>query len=143
MVQCFSWVLGVPTKDVYAGIGHCEPIHMDEAIAYFLTVGRALIPRELPDIPVTGYMLIEGIAVNDEPHMIGLNTTKIVDFSKVATREQLIHCSDIYSPGNLDLLTLDIYWYVLPCHINSEFIKLHKVVRSRWVSAIQRAWGAS
>ena len=116
---------------------------MDEAVAYFLTLGYALVPREAPDLAIKGRMLIEGIATNNEPHMIAVVIDELADLSKVATREHIIHCKDIFSPGNLDLLVPQIYWYVLPCQINSNFNAQHAAIRSRWISTIQTSWGVS
>lgn len=85
-----------PNSDVYVGVGHGEPIHISEIIAWLLTQGVGLVPREAPD-PVLAQFpcLIEGINARGEPH------------------------ADV-----VEMVENHIYWYFIPVQVNEEFVRL-------------------
>ena len=126
MAKCLSWAIDEPIAHVYSGIGHCEPIHMDEILAYCLTKGFALVPYDVLVPEYNGYrVLVEGVNSVDEPHMIGLDS----------------HTREIYDPGDLGLVISTVYWYIFPCEINDQFKLLHASIRDRWAKVVSATWG--
>lgn len=126
MVKCLSWAVDKPMPQIYTGIGHCEPIHMDEIIAYCLTIGYALVPRDTLVEEFAAYrVLVEGVSLLNEPHMIGLDARTRV----------------VYDPGNVPLIASEIYWYLFPCRVNERFRVLHTTIRTRWITEVTASWG--
>ena len=104
IAQSLAKTLKIKPAEVYLGVGHGEPIHMSEVIAWLLTRGYAAVPQEkLTKLSNIG--VIEGLAAGGEPHMVPLDE----------------HAS---------LEHISIIWYFLPVQINPNYVRRHdEIVR--------------
>jgi hypothetical protein len=118
MVSCAAHVLGCKAAEIYQGIGHGEPIHMSEFVAYFLTRGYGLTPytkfEDIPFILLTESMLIEGEQANGTPHMVAVVRDKKFDPTP----------GDFYP---------HVYWVLVPTEVNRQYVDLHAERRDGWV----------
>lgn len=119
VVSCVAKVLDIKNQDVYTGIGHSEPIHIAEVIAYLLTRGYGAVFREKVDPQLSEYSyLVEGYQADNTPHMI-------------------VHIAGqgIYDPNPKPGFTSELFWYLIPTEINQEYCKSFVTRRDSWISA--------
>ncbi len=95
MVKAFASVLELDPEEIYAGVGHREPIHISELVAWFLTRGWALVPKEEPML--TNFpAVVEGCTTQGTPHMVPL--------------EAINTLAEVW-----------IIWYLIPVPVNQQY----------------------
>ena len=105
LITSVAKCIGRPNADIYIGVGHGEPIHISEIIAWLLTQGFGLIPRETRDKTLEHFpCMIEGINATGEPH------------------------ADV-----IEMHENRVYWYLVPVNVNTKFVLAHQKLRDQWV----------
>ena len=99
--------------DIYEGVGHREPIHFSEIIAFLLSKGYATVPCD-DDYNYPG--VLEGRKEDGSPHMV---------------------------PIGEPLAAVDIKWYFIPTPINEEYARRYNETIRMAISAGRIPLGTS
>lgn len=90
--------------DIYTGVGHAEPIHMSEVVAWLLTLGYAAVPQQTLNAVLSKYPgVVEGENAAGDPHMV-----------TVAEHSQLVK--------------IFVVWYFIPVPINPEYVRRYNEI---------------
>ena len=99
--QSVAKAIGRKPADVYQGVGHGEPIHMAEIIAWLLTQGYAAVPQQTRMSDLDQFPgVIEGDDSAGNPHMVTLADWQLI-------------------------VNINIVWYFIPCSINPAYVRKH------------------
>lgn len=101
IAQSVARAIGCKPADVYIGVGHGEPIHVSEIVAWLLTQGYAAVPQPSRVSELDHFSgVIEGLDHAGSPHMVTLAEWQLI-------------------------LNITVVWYFVPVPINSEFVRRH------------------
>lgn len=99
VAQSVARALTIDPADVYLGVGHGEPIHMSEIVAWLLTQGYAAVPQQqMTNLSEIG--VIEGVNAQGNPHMAAFNDRQAIT-------------------------GITVIWYFIKVPVNSEYVRVH------------------